>query len=348
MDNTSWRHFKSTRSIGILVAATLMHCGTSSLATEKPTLAGQNVSMIIGIGVGGGYDAWGRMLASHIGRHLPGNPTIVPRNMPGGGSIVATNYIYNVAPKDGTAIAIITRDAILAPISGVASVKFDPKKISWLGTPTGETSVCISFNGKDTQVKSVADLYQSELIVGSTGPGSGSYSYPTALKSLLGLKFKIVSGYPSSSNIFLSIERGELGGICESFASINRKKPTWISDKTVNVLFQGGVNPLPELKGVPTVFDLANTPETRQAVEFLYAGQKLGRPFLAPPDLSPAVLTMLRDAFDATMKDPLFVAEVRKTGDDLDPLSGSRLAAVITEIYNTPQSTVERIKDLIK
>src|SRR6476620_2020754 len=207
------------------IGATLLAlCWALATAQNAPTLAGNTVQMIIGIGVGGGYDVWGRLVARHIGKHLPGNPLIVPRNMPGGGSINATNYIYNAAPKDGTVIGIITRDAILAPLIGVAGARFDSNRVSWVGSPTSETNVCIAYKRAQMKVKSIDDLFEHELIMGATGVGSGSYAYPSALKVLLGMKFKIVAGFPSSSDVFLAMERGEVDGICESLDSIIGKR----------------------------------------------------------------------------------------------------------------------------
>jgi tripartite-type tricarboxylate transporter receptor subunit TctC len=314
----------------------------------EPSLNGKSIRMVIGIGVGGGYDVWGRLVARHLGEHLPGNPTVIPENMPGGGSIVATDYIYNLAPKDGTVLGTITRDAILGPITGAKGVNFDPRKISWIGSPTTETNVCVAYNRPNVMVKTVDDLFRTQLIVGATGSGSGTQAYPTALGALLGMKFKIVSGFPSSSDIFLAMERGEVDGICESLDSIVGKRPDWISKGIVRVLFQGGAVPNPELKSVPFLLDLVKSQEEREAVLFLYAAQTLGRPFLAPPDMPPDRLKMLRDAFDATMKDPEFVSDVKSQKMDVLPVDGQKLNEFVHQIYLTPKAVVDRIADLTK
>jgi tripartite-type tricarboxylate transporter receptor subunit TctC len=328
--------------VGLLAALTLATPG----ATEPDLLAGKSVQMIIGFGAGGGYDLWGRTVGRHIGRHLPGNPSVVPQNMPGAGSYTAASYIFNVAPKDGTVLGIIARDAALGPLSGAAGARFDPVKLSWIGTPTKETNVCIAYH--TAAVKTVEDLTQKQLILGDTGPGTGTRSYPKALNELLGMKFKLVGGFPASSDVFLAMERGEVEGICESLDSIKIRRPQWIPDKTVSILFQGGAEPDPELKGVPFVPDLARTADERLAIEFLYAGQGIGRPFVAPPDMPAERLKMLRDAFDATMKDADFAAEVKKSKLDLDPEDGEHLAALIRKIYATPKPIVDRITNLIK
>ena len=313
---------------------------------QTPSLAGKTVTMLIGFGPGGGYDAWGRVVARHLGKHLPGNPTVVPQNMPGGGSFNAANHIYAIAPKDGTVLGIIARDAALGPLTGVAGARFDPLKISWIGTPTTETNVCISTD--KSKIKTFKDLLAQELIIGNTGAGTGTYSYPKALNGILGTKFKLISGFPSSSDVFLAIERGEVDGICESLDSVIAKRPDWIEKGKVNVLFQGGAQPNPTLKAVPYIVDLARNADEKQEIQFLYAGQGIGRPFVAPPDLPADRLKMLRDAFAATMKDPDFIADVKKQKLDLEPEDGGYLEALIRKIYATPKTVVAKIGELIK
>ena len=310
------------------------------------TFAAKSVAMIIGFGPGGGYDLWGRTVGRHIGRHLPGAPSVIPQNMPGAGSYAAASYIFNIAPKDGSVLGIIARDAALGPLSGATGARFDPTRLSWIGTPTKETNVCVAYH--TSQVKSVLDLYDKQLIVGDTGPGTGTRSYPKALNELLGMKFKLVGGFPASSDVFLAMERGEVEGICESLDSIKIRRPDWIPTRKISILFQGGAEPNPELDGVPFVLDLALTGEQRQAIEFLYAGQGIGRPFVAPPDLAPDRLKMLRDAFKATMTDPAFVAEAQKSKLDLEPEDGEHLAVLIAKIYATPKPIVDKITGMIK
>jgi tripartite-type tricarboxylate transporter receptor subunit TctC len=304
------------------------------------------VQMIIGFGPGGGYDLWGRTVGRHIGRHLPGKPSVVPQNMPGAGSFVATNHIYHVAAKDGTVLGIIARDAALGPLTGATGARFDATRLAWIGSPTKETNVCIAY--KTAVVKTVQDLYSRELIMGDTGPGTGTRAYPRVLAQLLGMKFKQVGGFASSADVFLAMERGEVEGFCESLDSIKSRRPDWIPSKTVSVLFQGGAEPNPELKDVPFVLDFARTDEERQLLEFLYAGQGIGRPFVAPPDLPAERLKLLRSAFDATMKDADFIAEARTRKLDLDPEDGEHLAALIKKIYATPKAIIDKVGSLIK
>ncbi len=245
-------------------------------------------------------------------------------------------------------MGIIARDAALGPITGASGARFDPTKFTWLGTPTTETNVCIAMNTDRVKVKTAADLFNKELIVGDTGVGTGTHSYPKALNGLLGMKFKIIGGFPSSSDVFLAMERGEVDGICESLDSVSGKRPDWIPQKKVIILFQGGAAPNPELKGVPFVLDFAKTEADKQAIEFLYAGQGIGRPFVAPPGMSPEITKMVRDAFTATMKDPEFIADAKKQKLDVEPETGEHLAALISKIYATPKPIVQKIAELIK
>jgi len=322
----------------------------AALASAAPASAqtgpARNVTMLIGFGPGGGYDLWARTIARFIGKHLPGEPSVVAQYMPGAGSYVAASWMYNLAPKDGSYMALIARDAVLGPLTGAPGARFDSTRFGWLGTPTTETSVCIS--NASSKVKTLKDLYTTEFIVGDTGPGTGTRSYPLALNALLGTKFKLVSGFPASSDVFLAMERGEVDGICESLDSVTGKRPDWISSHTVNVLFQGGVEPNPDLKDVPFIQDEAKDERQKQELRFLYAGQGIGRPFLAPPGLPADKLKSMRDAFDATMKDPEFVAETSKLRLQLLPRDGAYLAKLIGEIYATPKDVADKIGKLIQ
>jgi tripartite-type tricarboxylate transporter receptor subunit TctC len=327
-------------ALGVLAVAS-----ASTASAQAPDLTGKKVSMIIGFGAGGGYDRWGRVVGRHIGKHLPGKPNVVPQNMPGGGSFNAANFIYNAAPKDGTAMGIIARDAPLGPISGMKGARFDPLKMTWLGTPTTETNVC--FAHKRAKVKNFSDLLKHELIIGNTGVGTGTYSYPKALNGLLGTKFKLVSGFKVSTDVLLAMERGEVDGLCESWDSAFSKRPDLFKDGTFVVLFQAGPEVLAEIKA-PSIFSFAKTPEQKQALDYLYVGQSVGRPFIAPPGLSPAVLKMVRGAFNATMKDPEYIKDVKKSKLDHDPKDGEFLEKLIKRVYTTPKPLVEKIAALIK
>jgi tripartite-type tricarboxylate transporter receptor subunit TctC len=333
--------------ISVLAALTILGLAPAS-AQSGPSLAGSNVQVIIGFGPGGGYDLWGRAVARHLGKHLPGNPTVVPQNMPGAGGYLAANHIYNVAPRDGTAMALIEGSVGLGPITGATGARFDPLKFVWLGTPRRDTDVCIASNSAQTNIKTLNDLKEKELIVGATGVGAGTYSYPKALSALLGLKFKVIAGFLSSSDVLLAMERGEVGGICLSLDSVANQRPEWIRDKKVTILLQGGVVPHPALKDVPFVVDLAKNADDKAAIEFLYAGLGFSRPFIAPPGLSADRVKMVRDAFTNTMKDPDFIADAKRQKLEVDPVDGENLEILIRKIYTTPRPIVDKVAELTK
>jgi tripartite-type tricarboxylate transporter receptor subunit TctC len=273
---------------------------------------------------------------------------VVPQNMPGAGGLAAANTIYNVAPKDGTAIGIFNKGVAGAAVAGVPEARFDATKMTWLGTPITETSVCFAYNVPRVRVKSVNDLFEHELIVGSPGVGTVSTAYPKALAALLGLKFKLVGGYQGSAPVYLAMERGEVDGFCEGIDGVVAKRPDWIPKQQIVILFQGGAAPNPELKQIPFITNYARTSDDRLAIEFLYIAEGIGRPFAAPPDLAPDIRMMLRDAFNATMKDPEFIADAKRQGFDPKPEDGDYLAALIGRMVATPKPIKDKIVELTK
>jgi tripartite-type tricarboxylate transporter receptor subunit TctC len=337
------------RSIPVSVALlAILLSAAPAFAQTGPSLAGKTVNVIIGFGTGGGYDVLGRAVARHLGRHLPGNPTVVAQNMPGGGSYVAASHIYSVAPKDGTAIALISGEAALGPITGASGARFDPARLTWIGTPRTDTNILVIYNRPQMRVKTLKDVYRHELVLSSTGTGIGAYTYPKALSGLLGLKFKIILGFRSSSEMALSMERGEVDGYFASLDSLVTLRPEWIPDNKITMLVYGGATPNPPLKDVPHVTSLAGNADEKAAIEFLYAGLDLSRPFIAPPDMPADRVKMLEDAFMATMRDPEFLAEAEKQKLGVDPRDGAYLAALIKRIYATPRPLVDRVTELMK
>lgn len=334
---------KAFRAVGLAAIAAAALIGSAN-AQDNP-FAGKPLTMIIAFGPGGGYDLWGRTVGRHMGRFLPGQPNVVPQNMPGGGSFVALNHLYAVAPKDGTVMGIVARDAPMGPITGASGARFNSLEMTWIGTPTTETNVCIASNR--AKVRNVQDMATTELIVGDTGAGTGTYTYPKALSQILGLKFRLVSGFRSSSDVMLAIERGEVDGICQSFDSVVNDRPDWIEKGMARVLFHAGAAN-PALKGVPAIIDLAKTDEQRNLIRFLYAGQAIGRPFVAPPGLPPERVKMLRAAFDSAMADAQFREEATKLKLDVSPVGGAELEKTIRDIYATPPDVVKRVGELIK
>jgi tripartite-type tricarboxylate transporter receptor subunit TctC len=329
-----------------LAALLWTHAGAALAQSNDDFYRGKTLLIDVGFGPGGGYDLWARTLARHIGKHIPGHPAVLVQNLPGAGSLTALSRLYNTAPKDGTVIAAVARAAILGPLLGATGARFDPQRLSWLGTPTIDTNVCIA--NRDAPVKTAADLFDQTLITGDTGPGSGTYLYPRGLKELMGMKFQPVSGFPSTADVFLAMERGEVAGVCEALDSIASRRPDWIPGKKVVPILQGGAEPDPELKGVAFVLDLARNNEERQALAFLYAGEGVGRPYVAPPELPAGRLAVLRAAFEATVHDTDFINDASSQKFVPKPGSGDYLDALIRKIYATPARVIERVGALLR
>ena len=335
--------FRSAKIL-VLVSVALLTT-TIARAQSNAFLPGKSIQLLIGAGSGGGYDQTGRMVARHMTKHLPGAPAIVPQNMPAGGGIGVANFIFSGAPRDGSSIGIVPREIATAPYMGNSAAKFEPAKFSWVGTPTSETNTCLARG--DSQIRSYTDLYDKTLIVGDAGAGNGIHMYPTALNHLFGMKFKLVPGYTTSAEIFLAIERGEVDGVCVSFDSVLERYADWLASGKIRVLLQGGAARSPLLPDVPYVMDLARNEGERQMLKFLYAGQGIGRPFAAPPELPADRLDILRRAFDATMTDPEFLEEAKRTKLRLEPSSGEKLAALIEDLAKTPESVRAQVREFL-
>lgn len=336
-----WREAAAFQAAILFGFLTFHAPGAKAQTADEKFYADRQVILLIAATAGGGYDRWGRLVGRHIARHIPGAPQIVNQNMGAAGGIAGTAHLYNVAARDGSVFGLITRDAPLAPIMHPSQARYDPSKLNWLGSTTTETSVCISRG--TSPVKTLSDLMQRELIVGDTGAGTGTYVFPRALNGLFGTKFKIVSGFQNSVDVFLALERGEVDGICESLDSVSVKTPGWREKGIYNAVLHGGLEPNPHLKGVPFVFELAKSEEDRQALRFLYAGQAIGRPFAMPPDAPKARVEIMRKAFAATMRDPEFLSEAKKLRLDVDPVPGEKLEGVIKGLMSTPRSVIDRV-----
>jgi tripartite-type tricarboxylate transporter receptor subunit TctC len=304
---------------------------------------GKTVYLYIGEAAGGDYDTWGRVVAQHIKDHLPGNPVIVPQNVEGAGGMTAINRIANVAPKDGTVFGDVNRGLPFEPLLGGTGAQFDPRKLNWIGSPELDVIVCTA--RKDAPVQTLEDLTSKELIVGATGTGADTLTYPQFLQGLLNLKFKIIKGFPGSGPIALATERGEVQGLCNSFVSVSRQ--ALFNEGKLNILFQGAEKPDPRLPNVPTPFALAKTDADKQALRLFLARAAIGRPFVAPGGVPSDRIAVLRKAFDDTMKDPEFVADTKKAKLNVSPITGQQIADVINQVYTTPPDVVARTKELL-
>jgi tripartite-type tricarboxylate transporter receptor subunit TctC len=305
---------------------------------------GKQLNVLIGFGPGGANDAWARALARHMGKHIPGNPSLVPQNMPGAGTLKLANHIYTVAAKDGSVFGLINRGIPLEPLLGADAAQFDPLQMNWIGSPDKDTTVCAA--RKDAPVQTMQDLFTKELVVGATGSGADTAIYPDFLAEFLGMKFKTIKGYPGSNEIVLAMERGEVQGICVAYESLARQRLA--RDGQINFLFQAALDKDPSIPGhVPLALDLAKSEAERKALELFLSRVALGRPFVAPPGVPVERVAALRSAFMATMTDPDFVEETRKLRLAVDPIPGEKLAHIIAEIYKTPKDVVARVAETL-
>jgi tripartite-type tricarboxylate transporter receptor subunit TctC len=303
---------------------------------------GKQLRMIVGSAVGGGYDLFARIVARHIVHHIPGSPGIIVQNQPAAGGVVMTNQLYGQGPKDGTVIGVPINGLPTAPLLQ-SGTQFDPERLIWLGSTNREAYV--AFVWHTVPVTGIAELTSKEVVVGATTPGTTMVDFPLLVNDVLGFKFKVVRGYQGTPQINLAIERGEvegMGGL--GWASVKAQTPHWISERKIKVLAQYGLKRYSELADVPTMLELAKSDADRQAMTMLFARTEYGRPYFLPPDVPVERVAALRRAFDATMKDPAFVAEAAKLQFDVDPLTGEQVQALVVQLAATPREVVARVR----
>ncbi len=324
--------------------------GSSRAHAQSPAqfYRGKTISLYIGSSTGGVYDLYARLLARHIGRHIPGNPRIVPGNMEGAGSLRLANYLYNAARRDGTVLGTINRGAPFEPLIGEAeAAKFDAGNFTWIGSISDEVSVCVAW--QRTGINSFTQLYSKELTVGGTGGGADTNQFPKVINGVLGTKIKIVSGYPGGNDIDLAMERGEVDGRCGwSWSSLAATRKQWVDSGSVKVLVQLALHKHADLPNVPLIMDFAQTEEQRSMLKLIFARGALGCPFLAPPGIPADRAAILRQAFDETMKDPAFLAEAMKADLEVAPIGGETLQKLVAEIYRTPKDIVEKTRAIVR
>jgi tripartite-type tricarboxylate transporter receptor subunit TctC len=326
------------QAAGIL-AAFLFAFGVAAADNVEDFYKGSNVSLIIGYSAGGGYDVYARLLARYFGKHIPGNPTIVPQQMEGAGSLRSANYIFSVAPKNGSVIGTFSRSTGISPLLDKAG--FDSRKFTWLGSITDDTTVCLTWN--TSPIKTWADFISKPSKVGGEGPGADPDIWAQAYKNVLGAKDQLVSGYPGTNDIVLAMQRGEVDGLCGiSWSTINAAHPDWMANHLVNILVQAAISEADEIPGVPRATDLATDSEQVQILRVLMASQGMARPFVAPPDIPADRKAALVSAFDATMTDADFLAEAQKLGFDVRPVTGPTIDRILAEAYATPKDVLAK------
>lgn len=304
---------------------------------------GKTIELAIGGSPGGGYDTYGRTVARHMAKYIPGKPTIVPKNRPGAGSRKAAAWLYNVAPKDGTAIAILFPGAIMDPVIRPKKAKFDTTKFNFLGSANRESRTCISWH--TSPVKTFKDVLTKPLIVSGSARGGSSRDFPNFLNNLLGTKFKIVSGYKGTKTMILAIERGETQGLCGySWTSFNLQRPDWIKEGKANILVQLAMGPTEGMTklGVPMIWDFVKSKEHREIMEFFFKQQEFGRPFVAPPGVPAKRVATLREAFMAALKDGDLLKDAKKSRLVINPVSGEEVTKLVLELFALPKSRVKR------
>ena len=306
---------------------------------------GKSISMIVATAPGGDYDLRARLVARHIGRHIPGNPAIVPRNMPGGVGIQAANYMATVAAQDGTSLHAIMQNMSSHQAFGGAGVEFDTRKFFWIGNTTDTPNTIASWH--TTGIRTIKDAMERELVIGAPGTATASVYYPRALNELAGTKFKIVTGYPGGNPVNLAMERGEVGGRINSWASWKATKPDWLREKKISMIVQIALKRDPELADVPTMIELAKTEEDKAVMTFLSADIPISRAYVTTPGVPAERVQALRRAFDATMKDPQFIAEAEKLGMDMKPSTGEEAQTFADLIANTPARVLARAKTIL-
>ena len=338
------RHWVAAGLISLSLAVPLANAAQADSVADF--YRGKTVTLIVGYSAGGGYDIYARTMAPYLTKYIPGNPSVVVQNMDGAGSLKATNYIYNVAPRDGTTIGTFGRGMAMEPLIGNSATQFDATKFTWLISTTSEHNVFVIWH--TSPVKTWDDMLTKEFTVGGEGSGSDPDIYALLLKNLFGLKLKLISGYPGTTEVTLALERREVDGRASwSWSSLNSTKPDWVKEKKVHFPVQLGLVKNPALPEVPLVIDFATTEKQRQVLKLVLSRQVMGRPFAGPPGIPEDRKQALRKAMEDTLKDPEFVAEAKKRKMDVSPVSGEELEKLIAEVYRTPPEIVAEVRAAI-
>jgi tripartite-type tricarboxylate transporter receptor subunit TctC len=310
--------------------------------------AGRTINILVGFTTGGGYDLYARTLARYMGAYIPGHPAFVVQNMPGAGSLKVVNYLYALAARDGTTMATFARGMVVDPLLDHNDAdKFDAPKFGWIGSISNEVSVCAFL--ATSGIRTWHDMLTKPSVIGSTGPGADSDIYPAMLRNLFHIPFKIIAGYPGASEVNLALERHEVDGRCGwSWVSLIGRTKALYDSGQLAITLQIGLRRLDELPDVPLVTEIADDPDTKAAIRLLVARQSMARPYAAPPQVPAERLAALRRAFDATMRDPGFLADTKRLELEVSPVSGAAVETLINEIYASPPAVVKRAAEAVK
>ena len=319
----------------------------ASAETVEEFYKGKTVELYIGYSVGGGYDTYARTIARHMGKYIPGNPTVVPVNMEGAGSLRLANWLASAAPRDGTVFGTVSRGAPFDPLFGNEDATFDPLAYNYIGSANNEVSVCGAMSR--TGIKTFDDLKEKELIIGGTGDTADTVQFPKVLNAIFGTKMKIINGYPGGNDVVMAMERGEVDGRCGwSYTTLISGSGDWVKNGDVNVLIQLSTTKHPAIPDVPLVMDLATSEADKQLLGIVFARQTLGRPYMAPPEVPADRVAALREAFMKTMQDPEFLAEAKGLDLEINPVGGEEIQNLIAELYKSDKTIVDRLNEILK
>jgi tripartite-type tricarboxylate transporter receptor subunit TctC len=329
-----------------LLAVVCLQAPNASAQSPAEFYRGRSITVLIGGGVGGGYDVYVRTFIRHASRHIPGNPTFIAKNLPAASGLVAANTLFTTADKDGTVIGAFTNSVPMEPLFGNAAARYDSLKFNWLGSIGKLQNVCSIWH--TSPIKSVAQAREREVIVAAGGLGTNSAIMPRVLNALLDTRFKVITGYDPSTGINMAVERGEAEGVCGlSWPTIKASRPHWIKDKLINVIVQIGFDKLADLPNVPSAQELVTDPGKRKVLELILIRQETGRPLAAPPGVPADRVAALRAAFEQTMKDPEYLAEAERAQMEIDPLSALQIEKLLANAYAAPRATVQQAAELI-
>jgi len=330
-----------------VIASLLLPSSLAFAQSPAEFYKGKSVELYIAYSAGGGYDLYARMVARHLGRHIPGNPQIVPKNMEGAGGLRLANWLYQAAPRDGTVIGATSRNIAFEPLIGNKAAHYDSRQFTWLGSANNEVSVCASWH--TSGVATFNDVLSQELTIGSSGTADDTYQYPRLINNVLGSRFRIITGYPGGNDVSVAMERGEVSGRCGwSWSSVMSTRAHWLAEKKINVLIQLSLSKHPDLPQVPLIMDLARNDEERQMFRLIFARQVMGRPFQSTPGVPPDRLKALQKAFMDTMQDPAFLAEADKLKFEITPVAGADIETLVADILRMPPALAERAGTLLK
>ena len=336
-----------TLARGLVLLALVLPSSAALAQAPAEFYRGKTIDLYIAYSAGGAYDLYARMISRHIGKHIPGNPTVVPKNMEGAGGLRLANFLYNAAPRDGTAIGATSRSTVFEPLLGNKAAQYDPAKFTWLGSANDEVGVCVSWH--TSGIEHFDDLFTKELTVGSTGFGDDTYQFPRFVNNVLGTRMKIIPGYPGGNDVSIAMERGEVGGRCGwSWSSVKPTRMNWVTEHKINLLMQFSLAKHADLPDVPLIMDYAKTDEHRAMFKFIFARQVMGRPYQGPPGIPADRLQVLQKAFMDTMVDQEFLAEAEKGKFEIRPVSGAEIGKLVADVLNTPPELAAMAGALMK